>query len=57
VTAPARFTKADVKRAASGVAAAGFTVSGIVIDPNGKITILTDHANRDRGEEGWEDLK
>jgi len=57
MTAQAKFTKADVKRAASGVAAAGFTVSSIVIDPNGKITILTDHANRDRGEEGWGDLK
>lgn len=53
----ARFTQADVKRAASGVEAAGLRVSSVQIDPNGKIIILTEQSNRRKDGEGWEDLE
>ncbi|HEX7822867.1 MAG TPA: hypothetical protein VF463_19900 [Sphingobium sp.] len=55
MTARARFTKNDVKRATSGVAAAGFDVSSVVIDPNGKIVIMTGPPNRQKDDE-WGDL-
>lgn len=54
---PARFTKADVKRAASGMKAAGFNHIRVEIDPNGKIVILTDTPNQRMDGDGWEDLK
>lgn len=57
VTAPARFTKADMKRAVSGVVAAGLAVRKVEIDPNGKIVILTGGENRKQAGEGWEDLE
>lgn len=53
----ARFTQADIKRAASGMAAAGFRNVRVEIDPNGKITILTEQTNRRKDGEGWEDLE
>ncbi|MBR2268745.1 hypothetical protein N6H05_14940 [Sphingobium sp. WTD-1] len=53
----ARFTKADIKRAASGMAAAGFRNMRVEIDPNGKIVILTEQPNQRRDGEGWEDLE
>lgn len=56
MTAQARFTKADVKRAASGVAAAGLDITSVVIDPNGKIVIITGKANRRKDDE-WADLE
>lgn len=40
MSAPARFTKADVKRAVSGVEAAGIQVGTVEIDVNGKIRII-----------------
>lgn len=54
---PARFTKADIKRAAGGMKAAGFENVRVEIDPNGKIVILTEQPNRRRDGEGWEDLE
>ncbi len=57
MTKAARFTKADVKRAASGVEAAGLRVASVQIDPNGKIVILTAQSNRVRDGAGWEDLE
>lgn len=53
----ARFTKADVKRAAGGMKAAGFNNIRVEIDPNGKIVILTDTPNQRRDGDGWEDLE
>ena len=54
---PARFKQADIKRAASGMKAAGFENIRVEIDPNGKITIHTEQTNRRKDGEGWEDLE
>lgn len=57
MTAQARFTQADLKRAAAGVQAAGLPISRIEIDPNGKIVIITGQP-QNRGEPGeWADLE
>jgi hypothetical protein len=40
VTAPAKFTQADIKRAASGVRLAGLDIAKIEIDHSGKIVII-----------------
>jgi Tfp pilus assembly PilM family ATPase len=56
MTAAARFTKADVKRAVSGVAAAGFTVGAVEIDVNGKIRIITSSESK-RTPKGWPGLE
>lgn len=57
MTAPARFTKADVKRAVSGMLAAGVPIAKIEIEPNGKIAIIPANQNdkQDGGE--WADLE
>ncbi len=57
VSAPARFTKADIKRAVSGVMAAGLRVHSVEIDPNGKIVIEIEGATRPRKPSGWKDLE
>lgn len=57
MTAPARFTKADLKRAVSGVVAAGVPIAKIEIDPSGKIIILPGAANDKQGEGEWGDLE
>jgi len=58
VTARARFTKADMKRAASGVLAAGLGIAKIEIDPNGKIVIIPGSAKNDNaGANEWADLE
>lgn len=58
MTAAARFTQADVKRAAAGVVAAGLPVRKIEIDQNGKIAILTGHPKNQADEDNseWADL-
>jgi len=58
MTARAKFTKADLKRAASGVVAAGLPIRKIEIDQNGKITILTGHPTNQADEDNseWADL-
>lgn len=58
MTAQARFTQADMKRAAAGCLRAGLPIAKIEIDPTGKITIITgqpDAAN-DKGADEWDDL-
>ena len=40
MTAPARFTQADLKRAAAGVRAAGLQVSRVEVDRDGKIVVV-----------------
>jgi len=56
MTARARFTKNDIKRAASGMTEAGITAFKIVIDPNGKIDIVSDPKNRPEDTSEWADL-
>lgn len=58
MTAQARFTQGDLKRAAAGVLRAGLHVAKIEIDPTGKITIITGQpeAANDKGASEWEDL-
>jgi len=56
VTAPARFTQTDIKRAASGVKLAGFDIAKIEIDHSGKIVIIpAGKASRPEPSE-WADL-
>lgn len=55
MTAPARFTKADVKRATAGVEAAGLPVGSVEIDPTGKIVIHIGQPNQ-RKAKGWDAL-
>lgn len=57
MTAPARFTKADVKRAVSGVVAAGLSVGSIKIDPNGHIEILPAAGKQRHDSAEWADLE
>lgn len=40
MTVPARFTQADMKRAAAGVRAAGLQVSRVEVDRDGKIVVV-----------------
>jgi hypothetical protein len=56
VTAPARFTQADVKRAASGTLAAGLNIAKIEIDPHGKIVIIPGDHKKARESNEWADL-
>lgn len=57
MTAPARFTQSDVKRAASGAVAAGLAIGRIEIDPNGKITIIPAAATEKSDSNEWADLE
>lgn len=41
MTAPARFSQADVTRAINAAKKAGLAVGGFKIEPNGAITVLT----------------
>lgn len=56
MSAPARFTKADVKRAVSGVVAAGLPVGMIRIHPNGHIEILPGEPKKAHDNDEWADL-
>lgn len=57
MTAPVKFKRDDVKRAASGVLAAGLPIRKVEIDPNGKIIILTGHAKDTADDDDeWQDL-
>lgn len=58
MTAPARFTQGDLKRAAAGAMRAGLHVARIEVDPTGKITIITGRpeAANDKGADEWDDL-
>jgi hypothetical protein len=57
VTAQARFTQADMKRAAAGVLAAGLNIAKIVIDPHGKIVIIPGTPSKEDGSDEWADLE
>lgn len=57
MTAQARFTQADLKRATAGVIAAGLPIAKIEIDHSGKITIIPGKP-KSRGETNeWADLE
>lgn len=56
MTARARFTQSDIKRAMAGAIAAGVTAPKIEIDPTGKIIIIADPKNRKAKDEEWADL-
>lgn len=57
MTAAARFTQGDMKRAAAGVLAAGLRISKIEIDPNGKIVIILGDSKKAGGKSEWADLE
>ncbi len=57
MTAPARFTQADIRRAAAGVAAAGLDIARIEIDPAGKIVIIPGTPENRRETNEWSDLE
>lgn len=57
MSAPARFTKADVRRAVTGVAAAGLPVASVRIDPNGHIEVLLGKPKRAHDNDEWADLE
>jgi hypothetical protein len=56
VSRAARFTQADVKRAVSGVVAAGVPVGAVRIDPNGNIEILPAKGKQEHDNDEWADL-
>jgi hypothetical protein len=56
MTAPAKFTQADIKRAASGVRMAGLDIAKIEIDHTGKIVIIPARGKIESEPTGWEDL-
>lgn len=57
MTAPAKFTQSDVKRAASGILAAGLNIAKIEIDPHGKIVIIPGDHKKVRESDEWADLE
>lgn len=56
MSAPARFTQADIKRAAAGVTAAGLGIAKIEIDHTGKIVIIPDKPSLKPDNDEWADL-
>ncbi len=57
MTAPARFTQADIKRAAAGVVGAGLQIAKIEIDHNGKIVIIPGKPRATGESSEWQDLE
>lgn len=56
MTAPARFTQADIRRAAAGVTAAGLGIAKIEIDLSGKIVIIPATGQSQADNDEWADL-
>jgi len=58
MTAPARFTQGDLKRAAAGVLAAGLHIAKIQIDRDGNISIIPSVAKAAaENDDEWADLE
>lgn len=57
MTARARFTQADLKRAASGIVAAGLAIARIEIDRDGKIVIIPADSGKAGNDNEWADLE
>lgn len=56
MTAQARFTQGDIKRAAAGVRLAGIEIAKIEIDPTGKIVIIPGLPKKADKVNEWADL-
>lgn len=55
MSAVAKFTQADVKRAVKGALDAGMRIGGIEIDPNGKIVVLAANGSAIKSKaNGWD---
>ena len=54
---PARFTKADIKRAAAGALSAGLAIGRIIIKPTGEIEILPKSGKPAHDNDEWADLE
>lgn len=58
MTARARFTQADLRRAAAGITAAGLGIARIEIDASGKIVIIPANNSAEPGNDNeWADLE
>lgn len=57
MTARARFTKADVRRAVTGVTATGLPVASVRIHPNGHIEVLLGKPKTEHDSGEWADLE
>lgn len=57
MTKPARFTKADIKRAICGAVAAGQPVSSYRIHPDGYIEVLLGKPKPQHDNDEWADLE
>lgn len=57
MTAAARFTQSDIKRAAAGAMGAGLDIAKIEIDHTGKIVIIPGKPDTKAGNNEWADLE
>jgi hypothetical protein len=57
MTRAARFSKADVRRAVTGVAASGLPVASVRIHPNGHIEVLLGKPKPAHDNDEWADLE
>lgn len=57
VTARAKFTQSDIKRAVVGAVAAGLGIQKIEIDRDGKIVIVTTQSKPVADNDEWADLR
>lgn len=57
VTARAKFTQSDIKRAVVGATAAGLGIQKIEIDRDGKIVIVTAQSKPVADNDEWADLR
>lgn len=57
MTARAKFTQSDIKRAVVGATAAGLGIQKIEIDRDGKIVIVTTQAKPVADNDEWADLR
>lgn len=57
MTARAKFTQADIRRAVTGATMAGLGIQKIEIDREGKIVIVTTQAKPVADNDEWADLE
>ena len=57
MTAAARFTQSDLKRATAGVLSAGLQIAKIEINRNGSIIIIPGNDKQRTENEEWADLE
>lgn len=56
MTAPARFSQADLSRALKGARAGGMRVGRVEIDPNGKIVIVSESVAPAAAPNPWDEV-